>query len=69
MLDPDPDPLVRGADPHQNVTDPQHCKRGGKSRRLRLTNRRDYHSNTENKINLINYECELSKKFLTFFFR
>ncbi len=27
-LDPDPDPLVRGAaDPnlHQNVTDPQHC--------------------------------------------
>jgi hypothetical protein len=28
-LDPDPDPLVRGTypdpDPHQNVTDPQHC--------------------------------------------
>jgi hypothetical protein len=24
--DPDPDPLVRGTDPHQIVTDPQHCK-------------------------------------------
>ncbi len=23
-LDPDPDPLVRGTDPHQNVTDRQH---------------------------------------------
>jgi hypothetical protein len=22
----DPDPLVRGTDPHQNVTDPQHWK-------------------------------------------
>jgi hypothetical protein len=21
----DPDPFVRGTDPHQNVTDPQHC--------------------------------------------
>jgi hypothetical protein len=29
LLDPDPDPLVRGVDsdpdPYQNVTDPQHC--------------------------------------------
>jgi hypothetical protein len=24
-LDPDPDPLARGTDQHQNVTDPQHC--------------------------------------------
>jgi hypothetical protein len=24
----DPDPLVRGADPHQNITDPQHCFAG-----------------------------------------
>jgi hypothetical protein len=27
ISDPEPDPLVRGADPdpHRNVTDPQHC--------------------------------------------
>ncbi len=24
-LDPDPDPLARVTDPHQNVTDPQYC--------------------------------------------
>ncbi len=29
-MDPDPDPLVRGADPnpHQSVTGPQHCLSG-----------------------------------------
>jgi hypothetical protein len=34
-LDPDPDPSIRGADPgirdpcpHQNVTDPQHWRKG-----------------------------------------
>jgi hypothetical protein len=26
---PDPDPLVRGTDPRQNVTDLQHCKKPG----------------------------------------
>jgi hypothetical protein len=27
QLDPDLDPFIRGADPepHQNITDPQHC--------------------------------------------
>jgi hypothetical protein len=33
---PNPDPLVRGTDPHQNVTDPQHCLRVEKLN-LRLT--------------------------------
>ncbi len=30
-LDPDPDPLVRDKDPHQNVTDLQHCFPQGKT--------------------------------------
>ncbi len=29
LLDPDSDPYVRGTDPHQNVTDPQHCLQQG----------------------------------------
>ncbi len=31
-LDPAPDPLVTSADPHQNVTDPQHWFKGSQNK-------------------------------------